>query len=512
MPANPDTVIVAGAGPTGLMLAYELALAGVDTLVLERRTEPRADAPGVAINAGVIELLGQRGLMDPMREVSMSMPTVQFAMLPLDASRLQEQHEDTVLILQSRVEQILEERAMAVGARIRRGHEVIVVTQDGDGVTVTVRTAEGELAIRGRYLVGCDGRDSRVRELAGIPFPGTDPDFHGLVADIEIGPTDMVAEHIGVRYCDTGDHYLGAPLAPGLLRVLTAEFGVPAPSTGEPTLDELSAAVQRLTGRGLTGRGLTGGQLRWVHRFGNPTKNAERYQEGRTLLAGDAAHVHFPLNGQGLQTGIHDAVNLGWKLAAAVHGWAPGDLVETYHQERQPVGEWVCTNVRAQVELCYPPEKVGPMREVMRQMIGLDEVNQYLIEMVTGLAVRYPMTSLGHHLLGRRLRDLPLSTQDGPGSVAGTLHRGRGVLLDLSGSESLAESVAGWTDRVDVVRAAPSEQVPARALLLRPDGHVAWVDAGEPEAASLHRALTHWFGAPAATAEPNPFASTRAGN
>ncbi|WP_086666186.1 FAD-dependent monooxygenase [Lentzea kentuckyensis] len=493
-----DTVIIAGAGPTGLVLAYELGLAGVDTVVLERRAEPREDAPGVAINAGVIELLGQRGLVEPLRATGISMPTAQFALLPLDANRLPEQHESTILILQSRVEQELEKSAAGVGVHVRRDHEVIAATQDTDGVTVTVRTPEGERTLRGAYLVGCDGRDSRVRALAGIAFPGVDPDFHGLIGDIEVQPTDLRPELMGVRYCDSGDHYLGAPLAPGVFRVLTAEFDKPAPD-GEPGFDELAAAVHRLTGVELRG-----GPVRWLHRFGNPTKNAEQYQNGRILLAGDAAHVHFPLNGQGLQTGIHDAVNLGWKLAAAISGRAPAGLVETYHRERHPIGDWVCTNVRAQVELCHPPEKAAPIREVLSRLIGLDEVNRYLIELVTGLGVTYPMPGPAHPLLGRRVRDFSLSTTDGQTSVARTLHAGRGVLLDLSGADRL--TAEGWQDRVDVVRAAPVDALPATALLLRPDGHVAWAATGEPDPATLHEALGHWFGAPAGTAAPQQLA------
>jgi hypothetical protein len=253
--------------------------------------------------------------------------------------------------------------------------------------------------------------------------------------------------------------------------------------------------------RRLTGTELPKVPIRWLNRFGNPTRNAERYRNGRVLIAGDAAHVHFPLNGQGIQTGLHDAVNLGWKLAAALTGWAPEHLVETYQEERHPVGEWVCTNVRAQVELCFPPEKVEPLREVMRALIGLDAVNEYLIETVTGLGVRYAMPAPGHPLLGRRLRDVPLETANGPSSVAHTLRPGLGVVLDLTPSGSLGGSADGWDGRVSVVHAAPTDQIPAAALLLRPDGHVAWAATGEPDADGLRTALQHWFGAanPAST-------------
>jgi len=489
-----DTVVIAGAGPTGLMLACELSLAGVHAVVLEAGTEPRQDAPGIAINAGVIELLDQRGLMDPLRDGALTLPTVHFAMLPLAPDRLA-RHEDTVLVLQSRLERSLEERAVALGAEIRRGHEVTGLEEHADAVTVTARTADGDRRVEGRYLVGCDGRDSAVRGLAGIAFPGVEPDFHGLVGDVRIGFPDLVPELIGAHIsAETGGHYAGAPLAPGLLRVITAEFGT-APPEGAVTLDELRAAVHRLTGADLRAD-----DVAWLRRYGDPTRNAETYQRGRVLLAGEAAHVHFPLNGQGIEAGVHDAVSLGWRIAAEIAGWAPDGLVAGYHPERHPVGAWTCTNVRAQVELCHPPQKVDPIRELITRLASFEAVNEYLVELVTGVGVRYPMGPAEgerqHPLVGRRLPHVPLAAEDGETSVPRLLHRGRGLLLDTSDGRATAAVTAagGWRDRIDVVRAAPSAAIGAALALVRPDGHVAWADRDSADTEGLVAALKTWFG------------------
>lgn len=501
-------IVIAGAGPAGLMLACELGLAGADVLLVDPHPEPRLESPAMAINNASVELLDERGLLDAVRVGSIPLPAAHFSLIPLDMTRLTEPHEHTILVLQSRVEAVLEQRAVELGVRIARGLTVVGLEQDADGVTVRVDGAgsasPSPSQIRCRYLVGCDGRDSTVRTLAGIDFPGTDPAFHGLVGDVELDFATLAPEQIGAKYAPSGDHYTGAPLEPGVLRVVTAEFETVPPTLDTPaTVDELRDAVWRLTGTELKPDA-----VRWLVRYGNPTKNADRYREGRVFLAGDAAHVHFPLNGQALNNCLHDAANLGWKLAAVLAGTVPPDLLDSYDAERRPVGERSCSSVAAQVALSHPAEKVAPLRAAVAELITFDEVNRHLIDVVTGLGVRYqlsypdhPFGDGSHPLLGRRLALVPLVLASGPRAGEATrpaelLRTGRGVLLDLSGTGALADAFAAWQQRVDVVAVEPTPDLDAAAILLRPDGHVAWAargtDAEDTEA--LRLALTAWFG------------------
>jgi 2-polyprenyl-6-methoxyphenol hydroxylase-like FAD-dependent oxidoreductase len=498
-------VVIAGAGPTGLMLAYELGLAGVDVVVLDRLAEPGTFSPGIAVNPAAVELLDQRGLLDPLREETMAFPAAHFALLWLDPSALGDPHgphgprEMSLLLDQARLERHLRERAVARGADIRTGHEVIGLDQDGSGVVVRVRSTAGDEEIRCRYLVGCDGAASTVRRLAGIGFPGTDSRFLGLVGDVEVD-MDLVAEgQIGAYRSPQGGVYSAAPIRQGTLRVFTAEFDVDPPIGGPPpTLAELQASVERLTGTELKADG-----VHWLSRYGNPTRNAERYRQDRVFLAGDAAHVFFALGGVRLNACLQDAVNLGWKLAADIHGWAPPALLDSYHAERHPVGQRLCTSVAAQVALLRPGEGVAELREIFAELIEFGEVNRHLLELVTGLDVRYPVArGKPHPLLGRRLPRVSLETATGTVTPAQTLHAGRGVLLDVSGGGAKLGDVTGWADRVDVVSATWADQadqasaIDAAALLLRPDGQVAWVDPSGTDEAGLISALTTWFGQP----------------
>jgi len=503
-------VVVAGAGPTGLMLASELGLAGVPTVVIEPLPRPSPMAPGVAVNAGLVEQLDDRGLMDALREETFVLPAVHFALIWLDLTKQDEPHADAYMVPQDRLEQLLEDRAVELGVDIRRGHEVVGLDQGPDEVTVSVRSAAGEYRLPCSYLVGCDGKDSTVRALAGIGFPGIDDrDCAGIVADVEIDLDDTAPELFGAYLSSAGGVYMGAPSGPGRLRMMTLEWREPSPDrpaaagTGPVTAAELRAAVRRTTGREPSTEPL------WLSRYEAAVRQADRYRAGRVFVAGDAAHVMVPLNGLAMSCAIQDAANLGWKLAAAVHGWAPPGLLDSYHDERHPAGSRVCRDVLAQVALLHPAQQVSPLREVIGELLRFDVVQRHLIETVTGLGVRYPMgapsdpaalsdpTAQPHPLLGRRLPQVSLRRADGELHVPELLHAGRAVLLDLSGGAMPTADMTGWKDRVDLVVAEPTPDIPATAVLLRPDGHVAWAGSAGAEDEGLAAALSRWFGTPA---------------
>ncbi|MFG2531757.1 FAD-dependent monooxygenase [Streptomyces sp. NPDC048516] len=490
-------IVIAGGGPVGLMLACELGLAGVETLVLERQPEPNEQSRGGAINAAVVELLTQRGLMEALRGDGFEFTQAHFAHLPLDAPRVPERHAFSFAVPHARLEQRLAERAVKLGVDIRRDAEVVGLAQDPDGVVLTVRTGGTDVTVRGSHLVGCDGAQSTVRGLAGIGFPGTTPRFYGMLGDLVVEPGNPLLARIGKNQYETGLCTV-VPTSPTTLRVMTGEFGIePEDRTAPVTFEELSAAYTRLTGAELQG------VPQWLSRWDATSRQAERYRVGRVFLAGDAAHVHFPLGGQALSTGIEDAVNLGWKLAAEVAGWAAPDLLDTYESERYPVGARACLTTRAQTALMHGLTEIAPLREVLGDLLALDEVNTYLVKMVGGIDIHYPMGeksseshAVAQGLKGSRLADIPLIASGGSTSVAQLLASGRGLLLDLSG-QGQASDLAGWTDRVDHVRAEPTAEIDAAAVLLRPDGRVAWatdVMSGERDE-TLSAALRKWFGA-----------------
>ncbi len=484
-------IVIAGGGPVGLMLACELGLWDVETIVLERLDRPSERSRGMAINAGVVELLRQRGLMESLKDDGFEFPQAHFAHLWLHPTRLREPHPYTFMVPHSQVERRLEERAGKLGVDVRRGVEVTGVTQDETGVSVQVRTSTGEDTIRAAYLVGCDGMTSTVRSLAGIGFPGIDLPFGGLNCELRVEQGDPLWARLGVNQAGGGFVTVG-PNGPDVIRVTTGEFDLePADPEAPVTLDEVRTTIERITGTTLTAAELTRGEPLWFTRWDAPTRQADRYRDGRILLAGDAAHVFFPLGGQALSTGVEDAVNLGWKLAAEVRGWAPGGLLDTYHGERHPVGARACHTTRAQAALLYPMDRMTPLREIITELIAFDDVNEYLVRMAGGLDVRYPLPAdEPHPLLGCRLPELDVAVAGADTSVAGLLHSGRGLLLDLGSTEDLAEQAAGWADRVTVVTAAPSTEIDATALLLRPDGRVAWTSGP-----GLDTALRTWFGA-----------------
>jgi len=470
-------VIVAGGGPTGVMLASELRLHGVDALVLEKDAEPTKVVRSLGLHARSVEVMDQRGLLERFLAHGQKYPVGGFfAGIPKPApDRLDTAHPYILGIPQTTTERLLTEHATELGVEIRRGCELVGLSQDDHGVTVEL--ADGT-QLRSRYLVGCDGGRSTVRKLLGVGFPGEPSRVEWLLGEVEVAvpPEELAAVVAEVRKTHKG--FGAGPLGDGVYRLVAPADGVAEDRTVPPTLEEVKQQLRVFAG---TDFGVH--SPRWLSRFGDATRLAERYRTGRVLLAGDAAHIHPPQGGQGLNLGIQDAFNLGWKLAAEVNGWAPEGLLDSYHTERHPVAADVLDNTRAQVELQSLEPGPQAVRRLLAELMDFEEVNRYLIEKLTAIGVRYDFGE-GDELLGRRLRDVGRKR----GRLYGLMHGGRGVLLDQTGRLS----VAGWADRVDHV-VDVSEELDVPAALLRPDGHVAWV--GEDQTDLLSQ-MPRWFGAP----------------
>jgi bifunctional hydroxylase/dehydrase len=489
-------VIVVGAGPAGLMLAGELRLAGVRVTVLEKLVEPTGESRGLGFTARTMEVFDQRGLLSRFGEVETS-NVGHFGGLPMDFGVLKGAHFGAKTLPQSHTEAMLVGWATDVGAEFRRGHELVGLTDDGDGVTAVVNGPTGPEQLRGSYLVGCDGGRSTVRKAAGFDFPGTPATMEMFLADLR--GTELRPRMIGETY--PGGMVMATPPRDGIQRIIVCERGTPPKRRTEPLgFAEVSAAWTRLTGEDISYA-----EPVWLSSFGDATRQVSEYRRGRVLLAGDAAHIHLPAGGLGMNTSIQDSVNLGWKLAAVVHGWAPPDLLDTYHSERHAVGARLLMNTQAQGLLFLSGDEVQPMRDLFSELMRYEVVSKHLVGMVSGLEVSYDVGPGDHPLLGKRMPNQKLLTDSGVVQTYQLLHPARGLLLDFADDAPLRQVAAGWSDRVDVVTARPDgldgddPLAGTQVVLVRPDGHVAWAIPGAGEL--VDAALTRWFGAPSPRTE-----------
>jgi len=490
-------VVIAGGGPTGLTLAGELALAGMDVAVVERRpSQELAGSRAGGLHARTIEVFDQRGIADRFLAEGQTAQVGAFGATKFDISDFPTRHPYGLGLWQNHIERILAGWVEELPVRLYRGREVTGITQGDAGVDV--ETSGGPL--RAQYLVGCDGGRSVVRRAAGIEFPGWDPTISSLIAEVE-----MTEEpELGIRHDAVGMHALGRVeyeirdgeiiwKDSGPVRVMVTERHV---GRGEPTLHDISEGLIAVYGTDFGVHSPT-----WISRFTDMTRQAAAYREGRVLLAGDAAHVHSPDGGQGLNIGVQDAVNLGWKLAQVAKGVSPDGLLDTYHAERHPVAARVLRNTMASVALRRPDDRVKALGDVVSELLSYEEPRKRFAAMMSGLDVHYDLGD-GHPLLGRRMPDLDLATADRPLRVFTLLHEARAVLLNFGEPGGL--DIAPWADRVQLVDAeyGGTWELPAlgevsgpTAVLVRPDGYVAWV--GEGTDVGLTDALTTWFGAPA---------------
>ncbi len=481
-------VVIAGGGPTGLMVAGELALAGVDVAIVERRASQDLDGSRAGgLHARTIEVLDQRGIAERFLSAGQVHPAVGFSGNVLDISDFPTRHNYVLALWQSHVERILAGWVGELAVPIYRGREVTGFAQDDTGVGVALSAGQ---SLRAEYLVGCDGGRSLVRKAAGIDFVGLDPSTSWMIAEVEMDEPEL-----GMRREGGGIGPVNRAEGGGPFRVALTEGHIE--HTSEPTLGDLSEALISAYGTDFGVRSPT-----WISRFTDMSRQAASYRHGRVLLAGDAAHVHPPHGGQGLNTGVQDAVNLGWKLAQVVNKTSPESLLDTYHAERHPVGARVLHNTMAQVALSSPDDRHQALRDTMTELLSMDEPRRRIAAMLSGLDIHYDLGE-GHPLLGRRMPDLDLVTANGPLRVFTLLHAARPVLLTLG--EPGGVDITPWADRVQVVDAQYGGrwELPVlgavtapTAVLVRPDGYVAWV--GDHTHLGLPDALTTWFGPPTA--------------
>jgi 2-polyprenyl-6-methoxyphenol hydroxylase-like FAD-dependent oxidoreductase len=492
--------VIAGAGPTGLMLAGELALGGVDVAIVERRASQNfAGSRAGGLQSRTIEMLDQRGIADRFLSEGQVAQVGGFAQIKLDISDFPTRHPYGLGLWQNHFERILTGWVVELAIPIYRGREVTGFVQDETGVDVEL--SDGNW-LRAEYLVGCDGGRSLIRKAAGIEFPGWDPTTSSLIAQVEMAEKP----ELGIHRTAFGIHSFGRleyeihdgkvvykDVGPIAVMVPEQHLG----AAGEPTLSDLSAALIKVCG---TDYGVH--SPAFISRFTDMARQAAAYRNGRVLLAGDAAHVHSPVGGQGLNTGVQDAVNLGWKLAQVVKRTSPESLLDTYHAERHPVAARVLHDTMAQVALLRTDDRTDALRDAVSELLRMDEPRKRFAARMSGLDIHYDLGD-GHPLLGRRMPDLDLVTAHGPLRVFSLLHDARPVLLNFG--EPGGFDITAWAGRVPLIDAAYAGtwELPAlgpvtapTAVLVRPDGYVAWVgDSTQPGLADV---LTTWFGPPAA--------------
>jgi 3-(3-hydroxy-phenyl)propionate hydroxylase len=482
---NEHAVVIAGGGPTGLMLAGELALAGIDAVIVERRTDQDLESTRAGgLHSRTIEVLDQRGIADRFLAEGQAMQIQGYGGTSLDISDFPTRHNYGLALWQRDFERILAGWIDELPVPFVRERDVTGFVQDDTGVDVEL--SDGR-SLRADYLVGCDGGRSVVRKVAGIDFVGLEPSISWMIAEAEMDDPEL-----GLRPEGGGIGSVNREAGGGPYGIVLKESQVEHAS--DPTLDDLREALVRAYATDFGVHSPT-----WISRFTDMTRQAASYRDRRVLLAGDAAHVHPPQGGQGLNIGVQDAVNLGWKLAQVVDGTSPASLLDTYHAERHPVGARVQHNAKAQIALITTDDRHQALRETMTELLGMDEPRRRFAGMQSGLDVLYDLGE-GHPLLGRRMPDLDLRTADGPTRLFTFLHDARPVLLDLTGSGAF--DLAPWAGRVRRVDASYDgpwalpvlgEVTAPPAVLIRPDGHVAWTGVlTDPE---LPRALTTWFGA-----------------
>lgn len=481
------SVVIAGGGPTGMMLAGELALAGVDVAIFERRASQNlVGSRAGGLHSRAIEILDQRGIAERFLAEGRTVQTTRFGETTLDISDFPTRHPYGLGLWQNHIERIMAEWVGELGVPTHYGHEVTGFAQDDAGVDVELANCR---ALQAQYLVGCDGGRSAVRKAAGIDFPGWEATTSTLIAEVEMAEEP----DYGIRPNAIGISGLNRMEDGGPVRVVVTERELE--TGGDPTLDELSEALIAVYG---TDYGLH--SPTWISRFTDTTRQAAAYRERRVLLAGDSAHIHSPAGGQGLQNGMQDAVNLGWKLAQVVNGTSPDSLLDTYQSERHPATARALQLTMAQTVLQRPEARIGALRDTIAELTEMVEPRKHLAARLAGLDIRYDLGE-EHPLLGRRMPDLDLGTTDGPLRVFTLLHEARPVLLNFGERASI--DITPWANRVQLVDAdyAGSWELPALgpvaaplAVLIRPDGHVAWVGDGTER--GLADALTIWFGSP----------------